>query len=218
MILILLGPPGAGKGTQAKLLEETHGYIQLSTGDMLRAAVTAGTEIGKKAKAVMERGELVSDEIVTGIIAERITQPDCKNGFILDGFPRTVAQAEALNDLLAKQNLQLDVVIEMKVDDKLLIDRVVNRYTCLNCGEGYNTTTKRPAVEGICDKCGHTEFKRRKDDTEETVRGRLVSYHTQTAPLITYYGTIGKLKTVDGMAAIKAVSEQIYSILESLKN
>ena len=216
MNLILLGPPGAGKGTQAKLLQEKYGFIQLSTGDMLRAAVAAGSEIGKKAQAVMERGELVSDEIVTGIISERIDQPDCQNGFILDGFPRTVAQAQALDDLLADKNMKLDVVIEMRVDDEKLVDRVVGRYTCANCGEGYHITFKRPAVEGVCDKCGSKDFKRREDDNEETVRGRLKSYHSQTAPLITYYGAKGKLKTVDGMASINAVSEQMQKILDDL--
>lgn len=217
MNLILLGPPGAGKGTQAKLLQEALGFIQLSTGDMLRAAVTAGTEIGKQAKAVMERGELVSDEIVTGIISERIDQPDCKAGFILDGFPRTVAQAQSLDDLLAEKNMKLNVVVEMRVNDEKLVDRVVGRYTCADCGEGYHITYKRPVVEGVCDKCGAKDFKRREDDNEETVRGRLQSYHAQTAPLITYYGAKGKLKTVDGMASIKAVSEQIQDILAGLK-
>ena len=218
MRLILLGPPGAGKGTQAKTLQENRGFIQLSTGDMLRAAVAAGTEIGKKAKEVMERGDLVSDDIVTGIISERIEQPDCDKGFILDGFPRTVAQAQALDDLLAEKNMKLDVVIEMRVDDEKLIDRVVGRYTCANCGEGYHITFKRPEKEGVCDKCGATEFKRRDDDNEETVRGRLNSYHGQTAPLITYYGARGKLKTVNGMASIKAVSEQIQEILDGIQN
>ena len=218
MKLILLGPPGAGKGTQAKRLQETHGFIQLSTGDMLRAAVAAETEIGKKAKEVMERGELVSDDIVTGIISERIDQPDCANGFILDGFPRTVAQAQALDDLLAEKNMKLDVVIEMRVDDDKLVDRVVGRYTCAQCGEGYHITFKRPLKEGICDKCGSTEFKRRDDDNEETVRGRLQSYHSQTAPLITYYGARDKLKTVDGMVSINAVSEQMQEIIDDMKN
>lgn len=217
MKLILLGPPGAGKGTQAKLLEEKHGYIQLSTGDMLRAAVAAETEVGKQAKVVMERGELVSDDIVTQIIADRIAEDDCKNGFILDGFPRTVAQAEALDTILTQKGMQLDVVIEMDVDDELLVGRVINRYTCANCGEGYNTTSKRPKQEGVCDKCGSTEFKRRKDDNEETVRERLVAYHAQTAPLITYYGALGKVKSVDGMAAISSVSEQIEKVLQDLK-
>ncbi len=216
MNLILLGPPGAGKGTQAKTLQEKFGFIQLSTGDMLRTAVAAGSEIGQKAKAVMERGELVSDEIVTGIISERIDQPDCKDGFILDGFPRTVAQAQALDDMLAEKNMKLNIVIEMRVDDEKLVDRVVGRYTCADCGEGYHVTYKRPAVEGVCDKCQSKEFKRREDDNAETVRGRLQSYHAQTAPLITYYGARGKLKTIDGMASIKAVSEQIQEILNGL--
>ena len=215
MNLILLGPPGAGKGTQAKRIEEARGLVQLSTGDMLRAAVAAGTEVGKKAKDVMERGELVSDEIVIGIISDRIDEPDCANGFILDGFPRTVAQAEALTQLLSDKSKKMDHVIEMKVDDDQLVGRITGRFTCSQCGEGYHDEFKKPAVEGKCDKCGSTEFTRRADDNEETVRSRLSAYHEQTAPLIDYYKKQGILKSVDGMSAIDDVTAQINKALDS---
>lgn len=214
MNLILLGPPGAGKGTQAKIIEDGRGLVQLSTGDMLRAAVAAGTEIGKKAKAVMEAGELVSDEIVIGIISDRIDEPDVQGGFILDGFPRTVAQAEALDVLLAEKGKNLDVVVEMKVEDEPLVKRITGRFTCGNCGEGYHDEFKKPAKEGVCDKCGSSDFKRRADDNEETVRSRLEAYHAQTAPLVDYYGGKGKLKSVDGMAGINEVTDQIRSVLD----
>lgn len=215
MNLILLGPPGAGKGTQAKLIEEARGLVQLSTGDMLRAAVAAGTEIGKQAKDVMERGELVSDDVVISLISDRIERSDCKNGFILDGFPRTVAQAEALDKLLAEKGTRLDAVVEMKVDDERLVDRIKGRYTCAWCGEGYHDEFKRPKVDGVCDKCGGTEFRRRDDDNEDTVRSRLAAYHRQTAPLIGYYAGQGKLKSVDGMAEIGAVNRQIEGVLDA---
>lgn len=217
MNLILLGPPGAGKGTQAKILEDNRSLIQLSTGDMLRAAVAAGTEVGKQAQAVMEKGGLVSDEIVINIISERLDQQDCQNGFILDGFPRTVAQAEALDDLLAKKNMTLDIVVEMQVNDNLMVERIVGRFTCVKCGEGYNDTLKPTQVKGVCDKCGSTEFKRRKDDNEHTVRDRLKNYHEQTAPLIQYYTVKNKLKSIDGMADIDVVSSQIQEALDGLQ-
>ncbi len=216
MNLILLGPPGAGKGTQAKRIEEARGLVQLSTGDMLRAAVKAGTEVGMKAKAVMEAGELVSDEIVIGIISDRIDEPDCAGGFILDGFPRTVAQAEALDKLLAEKSKTLDVVVEMQVDDDPLIGRITGRSTCAKCGEGYHDEFKKPAKEGVCDKCGHTECSRRADDNEETVRSRLSAYHAQTAPLIGYYGEKGTLKSIDGMTAIDDVTAQINAVLDAV--
>jgi adenylate kinase len=215
MKLILLGPPGAGKGTQAKLIEESRGIVQLSTGDMLRAAVAAGTEIGKKAKGVMERGELVSDDIVIGIISDRLDEPDCASGFILDGFPRTVEQAEALETLLAEKGKNLDVVIEMKVEDEPLVKRITGRFTCGDCGEGYHDEFKRPASDGVCDKCGSRNFKRRADDNEETVRSRLSAYHAQTAPLIDFYGAKGLLKSIDGMADINEVTAQINAALDS---
>ena len=216
MNLILLGPPGAGKGTQAKLIEDSRKIVQLSTGDMLRAAVAAGSDIGQKAKAVMERGELVSDGIVIDIISERIDEPDSQAGFILDGFPRTVAQAEALDTLLSEKGKVLDAVIEMRADDDKLVERITGRFTCGNCGEGYHDVYKRPAREGICDKCGATEFKRRADDNAETVRSRLEAYHAQTTPLITYYGERGKLSSVDGLASIDDVEKQIEEVLNGI--
>lgn len=213
MNLILLGPPGAGKGTQAKRIEESRGLVQLSTGDMLRAAVAAGTEVGKKAKDVMERGELVSDEIVIGIISDRIDEPDCANGFILDGFPRTVAQAEALTGLLQEKGKKMDRVVEMQVDDNKLVGRITGRFTCAKCGEGYHDEFKKPVQEGKCDKCDSTEFSRRADDNEETVRSRLGAYHEQTAPLIDYYSGQGILKSIDGMASIDDVTSQIENAI-----
>lgn len=213
MNLILLGPPGAGKGTQAKMLGDRRGLVQLSTGDMLRAAAAAGTEVGRKAKDVMDRGELVSDDIVIDIISDRIDEPDCARGFILDGFPRTVAQAEALDRLLEEKQKTLDSVVVMNVDDGRLVDRITGRFTCANCGEGYHDTAKRPAVDGVCDRCGGTEFTRRADDTEETVRSRLQAYHAQTEPLVDYYEARGKLRSVDGMAEIQTVAEEIDEVL-----
>jgi adenylate kinase len=213
MNLILLGPPGAGKGTQAKAISDKRGLAQLSTGDMLRAAVAAGSDVGRKAKAIMDRGELVPDQVVIEIIEQRIAEPDCKNGFILDGFPRTLAQADALDKLLAARGKTLDAVIEMKVDDQVLIDRIAGRFTCAKCGEGYHDRFKQPAKEGVCDKCGGTEFTRRADDKAETVRTRLMAYYRETAPLIGYYFAKGKLATVDGMAAIGDVTRKIDAIL-----
>lgn len=215
MNIILLGPPGAGKGTQARLLVESRGMIQLSTGDMLRAAVKDGTEIGKKAKAVMDAGQLVSDDIVTGIVSERLDQPDVAGGVIFDGYPRTAAQAASLDGILAEKGMSLDAVVEMAVDDEMLVHRVSGRYTCANCSEGYHDETKKPATEGVCDKCGATEFKRRADDNEEAVRVRLKGYHGDTAPLISYYKEQGKLKTVDGMAPIAEVTAAVAAALDA---
>lgn len=214
MNIILLGPPGAGKGTQAKLLEDSHGLKQLSTGDMLRSAVAAGTDTGRQAKAIMDRGELVPDAVVVGIIADRLGQPDVRHGFILDGFPRNTAQAEALDRMLAGKGLKLDAVIEMKVDDEALVQRITGRYTCASCGKGYHDRFEQPKVPGVCDVCGKTEFTRRADDTEKTVRDRLSVYNAQTAPLVDYYRVRGALKTVDGMAGIAEVTRQIEGALK----
>ncbi|QIG51474.1 adenylate kinase [Nordella sp. HKS 07] len=213
MNLILLGPPGAGKGTQAKLLEDKKGYKQLSTGDMLRGAVAAGTEMGRKAKEVMDKGQLVSDDIVISIISERLDQPDVKKGFILDGFPRNTAQAEALDRMLGEKGHKLDAVIEMEVDDEELVRRIAGRYTCAKCGKGYHDEFEKPKKPGVCDVCGSTEFARRADDNEKTVRDRLVVYNKQTAPLVDYYGRTGVLHTVNGMAEITEVTRQIEDVL-----
>ena len=214
MNLILLGPPGAGKGTQAKRIEQEFAVVQLSTGDMLRAAVAAGTEVGAKAQAVMEAGGLVPDEIVVSIIAERIAEPDCAAGFILDGFPRTVALAESLDTMLAEKGLRIDHVIEMQVDDKALIERLSGRFSCAGCGAAYHDSFNRPKVEGVCDVFGCTEFTRRKDDNAETVGTRLEAYHGQTAPLLPYYGSRGALRSVDGMAEIDEVARQIRAVID----
>jgi adenylate kinase len=211
--LILLGPPGAGKGTQARRLQDERGLIQLSTGDMLRSAVKSGSEIGKRAKAVMDSGKLVSDEIMIAMIEERIAQPDCKKGFSLDGFPRTEAQAKALDTMLDAQGLALDHVIEMAVDEAALTQRIVGRYTCAKCGAGYHESFQKPKVAGTCDICGSTEFTRRADDTAETVKTRLDAYRAQTAPILPYYRAKGVLKSVDGMADIDEVTRQITAIL-----
>jgi adenylate kinase len=216
MHLILLGPPGAGKGTQAQILVDSLKIPQLSTGDMLRAAVKAGTAIGKKAEAVMKSGALVSDEIVIGIIEERIAQKDCAGGFILDGFPRTLAQAAALETLLAKRKLKLDAVVEMKIsDDEELIRRVAGRYTCAKCNAGYHDDNLKPKVAGVCDKCGSKEFKRRPDDNAETMKTRLFAYYKETSPLIGFYFAKGRLKSVDGMGAIADVSAAIRSAIKA---
>jgi adenylate kinase len=216
MKLILLGPPGAGKGTQAQRLAKKRNLVQLSTGEMLRAAVKAGTEVGLKAKALMEKGELVSDDIVVGIIAERIEQPDCKSGFILDGFPRTLQQAAALDRMLASKGDRMDAVIELKVDYNRLVERIVGRYSCAKCGEGYHDRFKRPKVRGVCDVCGSTEFTRRADDNAETVTTRMMAYYRETSPLIGYYFCKGNLHAVDGMAPIEDVAVEIEGVLAKL--
>jgi adenylate kinase len=214
-VLILLGPPGAGKGTQARMLEEDFGLIQLSTGDLLRAAVTAGTEAGKQAKAVMEAGQLVSDDIVLAILKDRMSQPDVAKGIILDGFPRTDGQAAALDTLLDGAGRSVTAAISLEVDDEAMVDRVSGRYTCA-CGEGYHDQFKRPAVAGTCDKCGGTTFKRRADDNAETVRERLKAYHAQTAPLIAYYQGKGVLQKIDAMGAIADIRNSLGAIVQGV--
>ncbi len=216
MRLILLGPPGAGKGTQAQRLVDGHGIPQLSTGDMLRAAAAAGTETGLRAKAIMDAGKLVSDEVVNAIVSERIDEPDCANGFILDGYPRTLAQADAVEDMLKAKNTILDAVVELRVDDDAMVERISGRYTCASCGTGYHDTLNKPEVEGTCDKCGSLEFKRRVDDNAEAMRTRLQVYYKDTSPLLGYYYAKGKLKVVDGMASIDGVSEEIEEVLGNL--
>jgi adenylate kinase len=213
MNLILLGPPGAGKGTQAKRLEERYGLTQVSTGDMLRAEVRSGSEIGLQAKAIMERGELVPDGIIIAMLAARVSAPDIARGFILDGFPRTVPQAEALDTMLAEKAMPLDHVIELQVDDTALVERISGRFTCARCGEGYHDRFKAPSQAGRCDVCGGEEFTRRADDKAETVAARLEAYHRQTAPLLPYYATQGTLRVVDGMARMDEVGRQIEAIL-----
>jgi adenylate kinase len=213
MNIILLGPPGAGKGTQAQRLQQERGLIQLSTGDMLRAAVASGSDLGQKAKGIMERGELVPDELMVGLIKDRIAQPDCAKGFILDGFPRTEAQAKALDKMLAETAKKLDRVIEMEVDEKALTERVVGRFSCAKCGTGYHDKFKRPKADGVCDVCGSTEFTRRKDDNAETMKTRMATYRAQTEPLLPYYSARGVLRKVDGMAAMDEVYRQITEVL-----
>jgi len=211
--IILLGPPGAGKGTQAQRIVRKHGLIQLSTGDMLRAVVAAGSDLGKEAKRVMDAGQLMPDGLMIRMISERIEQPDCRGGFILDGFPRTIPQAEALDRMLAEKGLKLDSVIAMKVDEEALVRRITGRYTCANCGAGYHDSFQRPEVDGVCDHCGGTEITRRADDNEETVRTRLEAYRAQTEPILPYYREKGILRSVDGMASIDVVADEIETTL-----
>ena len=213
MNLILLGPPGAGKGTQAQRLMAHYGIPQLSTGEMLRAAVAEGSDLGKQAKSIMEAGDLVPDGLMIQLICQRIGREDCANGFILDGFPRTTAQAEALDAMLAERELQLDKVIAISVDEEALIERISGRFSCTDCGTGYHDSFKPPAVEGVCDECGGKIFERRKDDNRETVQARLQTYHQQTAQIIPYYDADGRLARVDGMAEIRAVGDAVLALL-----
>ncbi len=213
MNIILLGPPGAGKGTQARKLVEERGFVQLSTGDMLRAAKTSGTELGKKVAEVMARGDLVTDDIVTGLIAEQLDGEAGRHGLIFDGFPRTLAQADALEALLDQKGKQIDAVVEMRVDEDALVARITGRFTCAKCGEVYHDSAKPTAKPGVCDVCGSTEFVRRADDNEASVRVRMAAYNRQTAPLIGYYHAKGKLRTVDGLGEIETVAKDIEASL-----
>ncbi|MBI2978136.1 MAG: adenylate kinase [Rhodospirillales bacterium] len=213
MNLILMGPPGAGKGTQAKRLEANHGIVQLSTGDMLRAEVASGSELGRQAKKVMETGGLVSDELIIAMLSACIERDDCRNGFILDGFPRTSRQAEALDRMLKEKGMKIDHVIELTVDDGAIVRRITGRYTCTKCGTGYHDEFQKPAKAGVCDKCGGREFTRRADDNAETVRARLKAYHDQTAPVIAHYRKKGVMESIDGMAAIDDVTLALNAVV-----
>ncbi|WP_127109180.1 adenylate kinase [Pararhodobacter zhoushanensis] len=214
MNIILLGAPGAGKGTQARVLVEGRNMVQLSTGDMLRAARTSGTEMGKKVAAIMDAGQLVTDEIVIGLIAEQL-DGDTKGGLIFDGFPRTLAQADALGDLLAAKGMELDAVVELRVDDEALVDRITGRFTCGNCGEVYHDRTKPTKVEGTCDVCGSHDLKRRADDNEDSLRQRLLEYYKKTSPLIGYYHCKGNLNAVDGLQAMEKVTADVAAALDA---
>lgn len=214
MNIILLGPPGAGKGTQAQMLVDERGMVQLSTGDMLRAAVKAGTPVGLKAKAVMDAGQLVSDEIVSDLIGDKLDSMDAGQGAIFDGYPRTAAQAASLDEILATRGRTLDHVIELDVDEEALVDRITGRFTCAVCGEGYHDRYKLPKVEGTCDNCGSHEFKRRPDDNAETVRTRMTEYRAKTAPILPIYEARGIVSRVDGMADITVVHDAVAAILD----
>jgi len=216
MNIILLGPPGAGKGTQARFLVEERDMMQLSTGDMLRAARKSGTEMGNKVAAVMDAGKLVTDEIVIGLIEEQLETANAPGGFIFDGFPRTLAQADALSTLMAKVGKKLDTVVEMRVDDAALVDRITGRYTCGSCGEGFHDTLKVPTKDGVCDNCGGTEFKRRADDNEDSLKTRLMAYYKETSPLIGYYYAKDQLQSINGLGDIDEVKESIGGALSNV--
>ncbi|MGB0481242.1 MAG: adenylate kinase [Alphaproteobacteria bacterium] len=215
MNIILLGPPGAGKGTQAKILVAERGMVQLSTGDMLRAVRASGSELGERFGELMDRGDLIPDDMIIEMIDARLDEPDCRNGAIFDGFPRTSGQAAALDDMLERKNLPLRAVIEMTVDEDALVERITGRYSCENCGAGYHDAFQRPAVEGVCDACGHTSFKRRPDDNAQTVRDRLTVYRRDTAPIIPHYEAQGLIQRVDGMADIDDVRAAIAAIMDN---
>jgi adenylate kinase len=214
MNLVLLGPPGAGKGTQAKRIEKKYSPVHLSTGDMLREAIASGSDLGKQVKETVESGALVLDATIIQMIEGRIAAPDCAKGFILDGFPRTVRQAEALDEMLERKSLEIDHVVELKVDDGALVKRISGRFSCAACGAGYHDAFKQTKMEGVCDGCGGKEFSRRKDDSPDTVKARLEAYHAQTAPILPYYRERGVLRTVDGMADFDGVTAQIVAALQ----
>ena len=211
--VVLLGPPGAGKGTQAKFLEETFGITPLSTGDMLRAEVAAGSTIGRKADAIMKAGQFVPDDMIVGIIAQRLDGDACRSGIILDGFPRNLPQAEALDEMLKEKGLKLDRVLSIVVDDDAMVERITGRFSCAKCGAGYHDKFYRPKIDGVCDDCGGTEFVRRADDKAETVRARLEAYYECTKPMLDRYGKMGLVSSVDGMASIEEVSEQLKAAI-----
>lgn len=213
MNVILLGPPGCGKGTQAKRLVKNRGMVQLSTGDMLREEITRESNVGIQVKETMNNGQLVPDDIIVGLISDRIDAPDCNNGFILDGFPRTRGQADALDAMLNEKGLEISSVIELEVDDEAMVRRITGRYTCDDCGAGYHDEFNKPVVGGVCDSCGGTSFSRRADDNEETVRSRLATYHEQTAPIIAYYRDKGILGSVNGMADINQVTAELNEVI-----
>lgn len=217
--MILLGPPGAGKGTQARILTEKHGVVAISAGDLFRARVKDPNDpLGQQIKEILDSGKLVPDEITIQMISDRLDEPDCKNGFILDGFPRSVKQAEALEEMLKKKGIKLDAVVQMEIDDDKLVERIAGRFTCGKCGEGYHDTFKQPYVKGTCNTCGAEDsFTRRSDDNAETVRSRLETYHTQTAPILPFYERLGVLKTVDGMAEMDDVTKEIEAVLKGAK-
>ena len=215
MNIILLGPPGSGKGTQAKRIEQTHGIIQLSTGDMLRATTASNTEFGRRVKTIMDSGQLVPDDIMVEMIGKRIGLPDCRRGFILDGFPRTVPQAKALDEMLSERGLKLDHVILLDVDEAVLVDRLSGRFSCSQCGASYHERYNRPRREGLCDVCGSTQFVSRPDDRPEAIKARFEVYHRQTAPILPYYRDLGVLRQVDGMADIDAVTREIEGVLSA---
>ncbi len=213
MNIILFGPPGSGKGTQAKLLEEHYGLVHLSTGEMLRRAVASGSELGEQARQIMETGELMPDDVMIAVIAERLDAPDTRKGFVLDGFPRTLHQAEALDEMMARKGMRIEKVISIDVDDDVVVQRLIGRFSCARCGEGYHEVYHRPRVDGVCDVCGSDEFERRTDDNEETIWPRLAAYHEQTEQVLPYYRNAGILVEIDGNREIEEINREIETIL-----
>lgn len=213
LFVVFTGAPGCGKGTQARILKEKTGIAHLSTGEMLRQYAQKDTPLGKELKSALDRGEFASDEMIIEMVKNRIDEPDCKHGFILDGFPRTLPQAEVLEDMLAEKGIKLDAVLEIQVPDEIIMERILGRYACMKCGAGYHDKFQKPKVWGVCDACGGTEFSRRKDDNKETVQNRLVNYRLLTYPTIPFFESRGLLKTVDGTGTIEAVSRKISAVL-----